>query len=141
MPDLGGGAFSGWFELESVSLPGGVTDIDNGFFTGCSALKSIAIPNGVKRIEENAFSGCIALESIILPTGMEYMRVTLYAVNCPALKSIFFSGTEEEWEYLIATGLHQPHLSVTVYFYSAGQPEPEENYWRSDKDGVTPLPW
>ncbi|MBR4294659.1 MAG: leucine-rich repeat domain-containing protein, partial [Bacteroidaceae bacterium] len=67
---IGGWAFCNCSSLESITLPYGVTSIGNYAFLGCSSLKSITLPDSVTSIGDRAFSGCSSLESITLPDSV-----------------------------------------------------------------------
>ena len=63
-------AFSGCYDLTSVTIPNGVTSIGNNAFEGCTGLTSITIPSSVTSIGEFAtFSACSDLTSIIVEEG------------------------------------------------------------------------
>lgn len=64
---ISGDACYGGNELESVTLPEGVTSIGDQAFFYCEALKTVTFPEGLTSIGEKAFFGCGALESIYLP--------------------------------------------------------------------------
>lgn len=60
---IGESAFSGIFDLTSISIPTGVTLIGGEAFQGCG-LTSVTIPDSVSDIEGLAFQGCFRLASI-----------------------------------------------------------------------------
>ena len=64
---IGDGAFSGCYELTSVTIPGSVTSIGNAF-NGCVWLKSVTIPDSVTSIGDLAFLGC---ECLTLTVGRD----------------------------------------------------------------------
>lgn len=57
-------------ELESYTVPSGVTAIEPFAFAGCKALKEIILPDSLSHIGQRAFEGC-AFPSIHVPTGVE----------------------------------------------------------------------
>ena len=60
-------AFSGCGDLSTVTLPSTLISIGGGAFENCCNLKNIVIPKGVTNIELGAFEGCIGLETITIP--------------------------------------------------------------------------
>ncbi len=64
---IGTSAFSDCGELSSVTLPSTLRSIGGGAFENCCNLKNIVIPKGVTNIELGAFEGCIGLETITIP--------------------------------------------------------------------------
>lgn len=95
---VGGGAFAGCTDLESVTLPNsiqriwkaafmnceglmsinipeGVTILGNGAFKGCLrlGLVSLQLPNSLLSIDANAFENCLFLTSLTLPAGLQHI--------------------------------------------------------------------
>ena len=70
---IGSGAFSGCYDLTSVTIPHSVTTIYDKAFLNCIGLTSITIPDGVKYIQNYAFYGCSNLTSIIFCNTLEYI--------------------------------------------------------------------
>jgi hypothetical protein len=48
--EIGKKAFSGCWNLKSITIPDDVTEIGDGAFSGCSSLTSITIPDSVTSI-------------------------------------------------------------------------------------------
>ena len=59
-------AFKGCTDLNSVTIPDGVTTISPDAFYGCSNLASITIPRTITVINSNAFLGCSNLSSVCI---------------------------------------------------------------------------
>ena len=55
---IGNNAFSICTNIESVTIPEGVTSIGSRAFSDCMSLKNVTIPNSVTSIGENAFCAC-----------------------------------------------------------------------------------
>lgn len=104
------GCFSRMYNLETVELHEGITDL--GGFGSCSSLKSVTIPSTVTKITSNGFSST-GLKSISLPSGLTTIEsqafygaflstITIPASvtsmstyvfeNCYNLRSVVFSG-------------------------------------------------
>lgn len=93
--------------IESITLPKGLTSIAHSAFSQCFALKKIEIPNSVQNIGEQAFRGCAGLqdangfvivnnklydcfssaEDISIPQGISAIGDLAFR-NCENLKSI-----------------------------------------------------
>ena len=58
---IGSGAFSGYSNMTSVTIPNSVTEIEDSAFDGCSGLKSVTIPSSVTDISGSAFRNCDGL--------------------------------------------------------------------------------
>ena len=81
-------AFYGCTSLESIILPGSVTNaISQEAFYNCTSLSSITIHNGVTTISYGAFYGCTSLESITLPNSLTSIGDNAF-LNCTSLKTI-----------------------------------------------------
>ncbi len=107
--------------LEEVIIPDGVTEreeeingekvvqpaIGYAAFCGCLSLKKAVVGKGVHVICEGVFGYCTALEQLYLPAGLTEVKGALVQNNevyfgpafhnDDALKTVYFGGTEEEW--------------------------------------------
>ena len=75
-------------DVESISIPNSVTEIEDWAFGRCIKLKSITIPNGVTSIGKRAFYGCSSLESIIIPNSVTSIGDWAFD-GCVNLKTIY----------------------------------------------------
>ena len=83
---IGSYAFSG-SGLTSITIPSSVTSIGDGVFYWCTSLKSINIPNSVTYIGNNAFENCNSLKDLTLPNSLT--TIGAYAFwECDGLESI-----------------------------------------------------
>lgn len=84
---IGHSAFSGCYNLTSVTIPNSVTSIAGYAFFGCNGLTSITIPNSVTAINYNTFYACESLTSVTI--GSSVTRIGEYAfTDCKSLTSI-----------------------------------------------------
>jgi len=100
---VGGGAFAGCKELESVTLPNtiqriwkaafmnceglmninipeGVTVLGNGAFKGCLrlGLMPLQLPNTLVRIDANTFENCLFLTALTIPASVQHIGVDAF---------------------------------------------------------------
>lgn len=88
---IGAGVFFGCKNLQNITIPESVTNIDSRAFYGCTKLQSITIPNSVISIGEMAFEECDSLQSIALGNGV--MKVGNWAFSfCTSLQNITFGN-------------------------------------------------
>lgn len=73
-------------EIESVTIPEGITEIQDYAFAGCQNLKEVVIPEGVTTIGDNAFWNCKSLEKVTIPSSLKKLGV--YAFSATGLKSV-----------------------------------------------------
>ena len=66
-------AFKGCLDLETVIIPGSVTQIGGGAFDNCRSLKSVVIPDSVTEMYD-AFSNCTALIDIKLSNNLSWIH-------------------------------------------------------------------
>ena len=94
--------------IENVVIPSEVdgkrvTKIGNQLFNAIyrnsisNNLKSVIIPNTVVEIGEYAFYDCKALTRIIIPKSVTSIGYSAFDF-CTGLKTVYYQGTEEEWE-------------------------------------------
>ena len=98
LTSIGDGAFMS-SQLTSIDIPAGVTYIGQGAFA-VTPMKSVTIPQGITVIESNTFSGMTNLESVTLPQSITEIKYAAFQ-NCLSLKTIYFEGTEQQFEAII----------------------------------------
>ena len=114
---IGNHAFKNCSNLTTITIPDGVTSIGDDAFSYCSSLTTITIPNSVTSIGGGAFYGCSSLTSIALPNSI--ISIGNYAFD--ALKDVYYSGTEEQWDSIHIGGFGNNTLkNATIHFQSSG---------------------
>lgn len=89
-------AFTYCTNLTSINIPENVNKIDSYAFQTCSNLIDINIPEGITIINNRVFRNCKSLASLTIPAAVK--TIDSYAFeNCSSLKTIYFKGTETQW--------------------------------------------
>ncbi|MBR1403937.1 MAG: leucine-rich repeat protein [Treponema sp.] len=109
------GAFFGCYGLTSITIPDTVASIGSQAFYGCRGLTSITIPATVTSIGEYVFGGCSGLESVTISSNISnfndlfsyYYSSPSYSWNVP-LKSVYYTGTLEDWLSISFTNRSNP---------------------------------
>lgn len=92
--------------IESISIPEGVTSIEQSAFYNCKSLTSISLPSTLKSIGHGAFGSCVSLQTISLPESVTELGQGV------------FDGTA--WYENQPNGL--VYLGKTLYAYKGDMP-------------------
>lgn len=84
---IGVRAFEHCTSLTSVTIPSSVTSIGLGAFFGCSSLTSVTIPEGVTVIHNFTFDRCTSLTNVSIPESVRLIGGWVCAA-CENLKSV-----------------------------------------------------
>lgn len=86
---IGKGAFSGGFDLETVTISGkNLTSIGEGAFSSCQKLETVTFSSDFKcYIANEMFHSCTSLNSINLPEGISSIGINAF-YYCQSLKEI-----------------------------------------------------
>ena len=128
-------AFAWLWALESVTIPNSVTYMGVNAFEECTALKSVNLGTGLTTLEESTFSGCVALEEVYIPKSI--VTIVAGAFNgCEALSTVWYNGTEDEWNIMeISTQGNEYLQGVRIqYLKDQGNCGTGVN-WRMMQDG------
>ena len=68
----------------------------------CPYLESVAIPEGVTEIGDWAFDGCDSMASVVIPKSMKKIGFEAFT-SCNALKTVYFRGSESEWNSIVGS--------------------------------------
>ena len=77
---IGTRAFAGFYDLETVLIPGTVSRIGREAFSYDTSLDNVVIPDGVTTICDSAFKGCTYLRSITMGSGVRKVGAFAFAV-------------------------------------------------------------
>ncbi len=80
-------AFNDCLSLTGFVIPVGVTRISSAAFQSCGLLRSAVIPESVISIENGAFQNCISLDGVVIPDGVTIISGYVFR-NCYSLQRI-----------------------------------------------------
>ncbi|MFI3239719.1 MAG: leucine-rich repeat domain-containing protein [Bacteroidales bacterium] len=84
---IGEGAFYGFTNLTSISIPESVSSIGDYAFSYCSGLTSVIIPESVSSIKEYSFLYCTDLASVTIPESVTSIGYSSFSY-CTSLTSV-----------------------------------------------------
>ena len=114
---IGDSAFSRCSALTEISIPSTVSSIGSYAFSGC-ALREVEIPQGITSIQSRTFQYCTQLTKITIPDSVTSVETCAFD-NCPVLKTVYYGGTEAQWEGMHVdnyAGNNSALLDATLYF-------------------------
>lgn len=107
-------------------------------FRGYGKLEHATFGAGVTRIGGSAFYDCDGMVSIVM--GKETAQIGSYAFEgCTALESVFYQGTEAEWNMIEISEHNEPLTEAAIYYYMEEQPSAAGNYWHYEEG--QPVVW
>ena len=92
-------AFSWMPALETVTIPDSVKYLGAGAFSDCRNLTSVNLGSGITSLEEETFYGCSALQEIYIPKQIDTIATYVFGA-CDSLNTIWYNGTEDEWDIM-----------------------------------------
>ena len=104
---------SGEIAVPSEMFNSPVTEIGAFAFSDCTAITGIFLPDSITTIGENSFHNCASLTNIIIPDTVTLMGSNVFG-GCTALTDIYYLGTEDVWNDLIAVNGNS--ITATVHF-------------------------
>jgi len=151
------GAFSSDNKIETITLGKNIETIDaktfmnfknlktvilndridtlNIFLFSRSTIETITIPQNVKRISSCAFSKTPLKEIVILNNQIEIASEAFD--YCDALTSVYFKGTQEEFNNIKVNEYNEKFFDANIYYYSDAMPSSSGNYWHYVDNTVT----
>lgn len=81
--------------------------------TVSNEVTKVSIPEGVTSIGIGAFANCFDLTEVILPASITTISSSAF-FRCTALASIYFKGTEEEWNAITKGNNWNSHMGENV---------------------------
>ena len=121
--------FSGCTSLEKIDISANVKEIQKNAFLNCTSLQEVNLPNGLTKIGDSAFVGCESLTSIAIPKSVKSFGASVFNNY---LKTVYFEGSEEEWNAITFGANNTPLEQAEIIFNSTGATVPDE-----PKDNIT----
>ena len=120
---IGDHAFRGT-SIESITIPGSVTEIGVGALSECSSLISADLGKNVAVLSESLFEGDASLETLAVRGRALSIEKSCFE-GCASLDTIHFGGTREEWNACAIDGLSGFNAdNVALYYHGDG-----EHFW------------
>ena len=130
---IGTGAYKENTELRELIIPDSILCIQNEVFAGCSNLEKVTWNNNLREIGHDVFCNCTSLEKIVIPDSIETITgcfsgctnlkevtlpkeiglSTMDFEGCDSLRTVYYEGTEEEWNNKIV-GAPAPAMSAPI---------------------------
>ena len=79
-------------DIDSYSIPWGITKIGDRAFEGCNKLTKVVLPNSLIEIGLDAFRECNSLKEVIIPSSVTMIESEAFA-HCSALSRITLHDT------------------------------------------------
>lgn len=86
------GAFQNNWDIQSVTFPSGLEEIEADAFQKCGSLVRVQFAAGLRTIGERAFEYCTHLTNVELPEGLTTMGANAFG-ECERLESVKLPGT------------------------------------------------
>lgn len=110
---IGSHAFSGCPELNSVTIPGSVRDLNECAFSYCPKLKSITVKEGnLKAIDNMDIYSCRSLKTLSLPKNVSEFS-SLY--DCTSVESVTFNSKNPYYKSYDGV-VYSKDLKTLVYY-------------------------
>ena len=129
LSELKHGVFSSCTSLEKIDIPANIKEIQNNTFLNCTSLKEVNLPIGLTKIGDSAFVGCESLASIAIPKSVKSFGASVFNNY---LKTVYFEGSEEEWNAITFGANNTPLEQAEIIFNFTGATVPDE-----PKDSIT----
>lgn len=130
--------------LKTVIINGGGT-IDSGAFNYCYNIETLILGSGVTELSAQSLYNMMGLKSIVIPRTVRSIGYAAF-LNCSMLTKVYYQGTQAQWNTLDANTDYEnganDHFSGAIkYFYSQNNPftgtgsVTTGNFWHFDEDG------
>lgn len=118
---IGAFAFSGCRNVPEIIVPDSVSAFGTRAFMDCHTITEFTIPNGVKILPYGIFYSCTSLQSIRIPNTITSIEQNAFA-DCPSLTTVYFYGTEDEWNAIEIADGNEALLKAEKVFIPEVQP-------------------
>ena len=121
--------------LTTVILGNSVTTIGNSSFEYCASLQEIIIPASVTLIDDYAFNGCSSLARVIFTSNVATIGTHAFH-DCADLQSVYYEGTQNDWDNITVKDVNDYLLNASRYYYSDEEPTESGFFWHYDANGA-----
>jgi len=130
LTSIGDSAFYNCSSLTSIEIPASVTSIGYSAFCDCDGLTRIKLPDGLTSIEDYTFMYCDNLASIEIPASVTHIGKAF--VGCNGLSDVYYGGSEEQWNKidieptnngLVGLHFYGDGLTVATIHYNSTMPD------------------
>lgn len=151
--EIGDGAFANCFSLSNVFIENVAKwcEIDfyditanplcyaENLYLNNAIVTTLVIPDNIKAIANYAFYGCDSITHLTIPNTVTTIGLNAFD-GCTNLKTVYYSGTEDDWANITIGSSNKALTNATRYYYSENQPTITGNYWHYDENG-NPVMW
>ena len=114
---IGNMSFAYCSKLENIVIPDRTTIADEGVFGCCVNLNKVVLPSSIQKIPQMMFIYCMNLSEIYIPKSVISVDMSAFATS-EKLQTVYYEGTEEEWNKINVEEHNEPLLNATVIFNS-----------------------
>lgn len=116
-------------DMQTVTIPDGITYIGYRAFANCNNLKEVTIPDSVEYVMDQAFFGCDNLEKAIVSSDINYFAVHVFEI-CNNV-TIYCDATEKPVGWVLNWNCNRPVV------WAEGEPIRYEYTLEGDKAVLT----
>lgn len=113
-------------QVTEIVVPDDIEKVSLSLYGTCPSLNRIVFPACITEIDWN-FQSFSTLESVVLSDRTACIGADSF-LQCPNLKTIYYHGTQEQWEQ-VSLPEGEKIASDLLCYYSEVQPTEEGNYW------------
>ena len=114
---IGNMGFAYCTKLENIVIPDRTTIADEGIFACCINLNKVVLSSSIQKVPQTMFMYCLSLSEIYIPKSVASVDMSAFATS-EKLQTVYYEGTEEEWNKINVEEHNEPLLNATVIFNS-----------------------
>lgn len=122
-------------DIHTLTVDEGITRLGDNLLDGASSLSTVILPSTLERIGFCTFQYCSSLESVVLPSSLNTIKSGAF-INS-GLRTVRFTGTEEQWNNVTKEDLYMVTDGVKFIFDTLSGKAGDSALWYCDKDSDT----